>query len=439
MIRNIARAAVSHQKKQQKRATQLAMKSVSFPQHQHHIYTQSLIPLLHNQQSTTRSYSKHSIERESLFDTWKRTLKQELAANKDVQEATEELKKSTTAQVASDAASKASDVASAAKDVATPIVQAVGETIGAGTAKTAELLQKAAESKVGQAIGTAVDTVAKQTIIKYVIDDLYEEERMRKQLKFIFRSPSGRKEDADIGIYYNPYTQKMEKMEEIERNETETGVVLHEGGVRGRYGKQRQSRFEAMMQVMNNGEMSSIGKVTKIFGDTLASVGDKIFSETEEAQVIGILKNRDSTFELNKFLANVEHVVLPYVLDAYFRDDDTTLKRYVTEECYRQAFYPRLHERKFSKTYFDTKILDIKDVTSLSIRFLADDPVIVIGCQVQYIYCIKDKLKNEIVEGHPNDIRMESQLWSFRQDPSMETNDWEIFEAAIGVDPVKIV
>ncbi len=68
-----------------------------------------------------------------------------MAANKDVQEATEELKKSTTAQVASDAASKASDVASAAKDVATPIVQAVGETIGAGTAKTAELLQKAAE------------------------------------------------------------------------------------------------------------------------------------------------------------------------------------------------------------------------------------------------------------------------------------------------------
>ncbi len=409
----------------------------SHHQHHHHQISASSAPILLHHQS--RLYTKHSIGKESFFDTWKRQLKQDLESNQEVKEATEALKESTTAKVAATAAAKASDVASAAKEATSPIAQAVGETISASGAKTVEMLQKAADSRVGQAIGTVADTVAKKTIIKYVIDDLYEEERMRKQLNYIFRSPNGRKEDAEIGLYYNPYTQRMEKMEEVERNETEMGIAVHEGGVRGRYGKQRQSRFEAMMKVMSDGEMSGIGKVTKIFGDTLASVGDKIFSESEEAQVISVLKNRDSTFDMNKFLANVEHVVLPYVLDAYFRDDAATLKRYVTEECYRQAFHPRLYERNFSKTYFDTKILDIKDVTTMSVRFMADDPVIVIGCHVQYIYCIRDKVKNEIVEGHPNDIRAESQLWIFRQDPSMETNDWEIFEAAIGVDPVKIV
>lgn len=395
-----------------------------------------------NQQPTTqtRFYSKHSIERESLFDTWKKTLKQELEKNKDVQQVTEEMKQTKTAKVAGDAAAVAQKAAAKAKEAASPYVQAVGESLEAGGAKTLELIQKAAESKVGQAIGNTIDSVANQKVIKYVVDDLYEEERMRQKMNYIFRSPHGRKEDAEIGIYYNPYTQRMEKMEEVERNETETGIVLHdEGGVRGRYGKQRGSRLQMVIKTLNDKDMGGLKKMSKIMGDSLASFGDKIFTETEEAQVLGILKNRDSTFNLDRFLANVENVVLPYVLDAYFRDDDATLKRYVTEECYRSTFYPRLYERNFSKTYFDTKILDIKDVTPLSIRFLADDPIIVIGCQVQYIYCIRDKIKNEIVEGHANDIRMESQLWSLRQDPSMETNDWEIFECAIGVDPVKIV
>jgi hypothetical protein len=330
--------------------------------------------------------------------------------------------------------------ASTLSEKASAVASVVGEKLEQGGMKTLELIQKAAESKVGVAIGSAVETVANQRIIKYVIDDLYEEERMRKQLRYIFRSPEGRKQDAELGIYYNPYTQRMEKMDEVERNETETGLVVpDEGGVRGKYGKQRHSRLEAMIQTLNNKELSGLAKFKSIINDTMTSFGDKIFKETEQSEVLTILKKRDETFDLNIFLGNVESVILPYVLDAYFRDDEKTLKRYVTEECYRQHFYPRIYERNFTKTYFDTKILEIMDVTPMSIRFLANDPVIVVGCQIHYIYCIRDKVKNEIVEGHTNDIRMESQLWMFRQDPTMETNDWEIFECLIGVDPVKIV
>jgi hypothetical protein len=298
-----------------------------------------------------------------------------------------------------------------------------------------ELVQKAADTSAVKVVGKALDAVANQKVVKYVIDDLYETERLRKELAFIFRSPEGRKADAEVGIYYNPYTQRMEQMEEIERNETETGLSVYDGGVRGRYGKARTSRLTAIMKTWRDTDLGGLKKIGKM----ASSLGDAIFSESEEAQVIGTLKNRDYTFDIDKFLSNVEHVVLPYVLDAYFRDDVATLKRYVTEEAYRQMFHPRIFERSQSKTQFDTKVLDISGVTPLSIRFMGDDPVIVVGCQVQYIYCIRDKLTNEVVEGGPNDIRTESQLWSFRQDPNMETNDWEIFECFIGVDPVRIV
>lgn len=363
------------------------------------------------------------------METFKQKFRQELEKNEQVMKESEKLKNTLTAK----AASALSDKVSAAVSVA-------GEKLEQGGVKTIELIQKAAESKMGKTIGSAVDTVANQRVIKYVIDDLYEEERLRKKLKYIFRSPEGRKQDAELGIYYNPYTQRMEKMDEVERNETETGLVVpDEGGVRGKYGKQRQSRLETMIQTLNSKDLGGLSKVKSIINETMTSFGDKIFKETEESEVMTILKKRDETFDLNIFLGNIESVILPYVLDAYFRDDEKALKRYVTEECYRQHFYPRIYERNFTKTYFDTKILDIMDVTSMSIRFLANDPVIVVGCQMQYIYCIRDKVKNEIVEGHPNDIRMESQLWMFRQDPTMETNDWEIFECLIGVDPVKIV
>lgn len=75
--------------------------------------------------------------------------------------------------------------------------------------------------------------------------------------------------------------------------------------------------------------------------------------------------------------------------------------------------------------------MDIQDVSLYLARFNGDDPCLIVTAQVQYIFCVKDYQGN-IVEGHPNDIRMENHMWLFQQDTTGETNDWEILDLSFG-------
>jgi hypothetical protein len=67
----------------------------------------------------------------------------------------------------------------------------------------------------------------------------------------------------------------------------------------------------------------------------------------------------------------------------------------------------------------------------MSARMIGEEPALIIGGTLQYIYCLVNE-KKEIVEGKKNDIRSESHIWIFQMDSTQETNDWEIKELSFG-------
>ncbi len=389
---------------------------------------------------TFRQYTRHGIERQpSVMDLWVQELKKNIKEDKELQKNLDDLKDSKTAAVGGQAV----EIGKTLADKAAPHLQTTGEVLKKGGEALLQgasaVVNSAPVAAVSGAVSELTGRMAQQTIIKYVIDDLTEEHKEQRTLRYNFRSEAGRKEDLQNGIQYNPYTGKFEKIDEIQANTVEMGVTLATKKKR-EMGVVRRG-IDNVVQTLD-GSDNLLVKGTKNLFATIGSVSDvlvdKVLKPSEESQVLTAFKERDSTFTLQRFMGNIEYIIMPEVLGAYFNDDVATLRRYVTDQCYRTAFYPRIHTRKHDKTHFDTKILDIRDVTLMSARFDGDEPVLVLACQVQFIYHIKDE-KGATIEGGPNDIRLESQIWQLRQDPSGETNDWEITEVAFGFDSVRIV
>jgi hypothetical protein len=402
------------------------------------VLRRSFVPCINIVQQK-RNYTRHGVEKQGLLDLWKNELKKQLREDKDLQQNLEDIKKSKTVEVGGQAV----DIGKSFADKAAPHLQATGEVLKKGGEALLDgasiIANSAPVTKVTEAVTDLTGRLAQQTFIKYVVDDLTEEHREQRTLRYNFRSDYGRKDDLKNGIQYNPYTGAFEKIDEVQANTIEKGVVIatkkkREMGVVRRGIDNVVTTLDGSNNILVKGTKNlfqSIGTVSDV-------LVDKVLKPSEESQVLTTFKERDPTFGLQLFMKNVEFIIMPEVLGAYFNDDVPTLRRYVTDQCYRGSFYPRIHARQHDKTHFETKILDIRDVTLLSARFDGDEPMLVLGCQVQFIYHIKDE-KDSTIEGGPNDIRLESQIWAFRQDLSGDTRDWEVAEVAFGFDSVRIV
>ena len=159
---------------------------------------------------------------------------------------------------------------------------------------------------------------------------------------------------------------------------------------------------------------------------------------SEESLAISELKKRDPRFDIDLLLVTMEVIVIPEILSAYFANDAHTVKKFVSEACYRQIFFRGIQERNATKTTSENKIINIGDVILMTTRYDGGNPALVISCSVQYIHCIKNEA-GEIIEGGPKDIRQENQLWVLKQDETQETDDWYVSEVSMMMDAAKIV
>lgn len=387
-------------------------------------------------EASLRSYSSsgHDTKRESFLDSFRKQFKQDLASDEKYSKLKEELDKDTTMQVAR----KTGEAAKRVKDAATGIID---KSALAMAARSQKILDNKFVSSAIEGVSKTADTVAEQRLVKFVLDEYFVDEQERQQFHFHFRSGYGRKKDAERGIYYNPYTQQMENMEHVKINEEEMGVSVFDADGPG--ARRRREKFSGMKNALTaisskmEGTSNPLAAMTRrVIDNTKDAVdrfGDTVFKANEHTESLKEFYERNDTFNLETFLKDVEYIMIPKILQAYFEDDVETLRYYVTDECWRGHLYPRVQARIASKVKFDTAILDIRDVDLMAARYAGDIPVLVISSQMQYIYCVKDKMgEGDIVEGARDDIRSESIFWIFRQDPTEETHDFEIMELSFG-------
>ncbi|TVU51607.1 hypothetical protein EJB05_03047 [Eragrostis curvula] len=123
---------------------------------------------------------------------------------------------------------------------------------------------------------------------------------------------------------------------------------------------------------------------------------ESVFEETTTAITFKEIRQRDPSFYLPDFVADVQEMIKP-VLTAYSKGDLETLKMFCTthviERCKgeRQAYAAQ-------GMFFDHKILHISDADVLETKMMGSTPLIIVIFQTQQIYCIRDK-EGQITEG----------------------------------------
>lgn len=399
------------------------------------------IPLSGNnffQQTQKRYVTQDSHRGPSLYQQFKNIFKEQIKKDEELQKNLKEFQENKGGQKIQETGSRVKETYTKIGDRSKPAFEKAKSGLDRTSDRILESAERFSESKAVKKAEASVEKVRDQKYVKMVVDEWTKEDRMRRQLHYIFRSEYGRKLDAERGVFWNPYTKKMEQFtEEDYDTETMDVTVVNEEGP-------SVNRFSNIIKRLDDQLQKSEGKNSLIH--TGAGAAKKIFERVgqsriarlpEDAEVMNLLKERDSSFDLDIFLGNLEHIIIPQVVKSFLTDDIETLKKLVTPNCFQRYLYPHIKSRIHAKQKFDTKILNISDIDLYTAKKIGGHPTLLITANISYIHCIRD-IDGKIVEGGKNEVRQVHGSFALRQDPSENSLDWEIVESAFGM-PEKLL
>lgn len=161
------------------------------------------------------------------------------------------------------------------------------------------------------------------------------------------------------------------------------------------------------------------------------------FSETEQAKVVKQFRMMDPLFRVTDFTRSLTNYIVPELLDAYVKNDEAVLKRWLSEAPFNVW---QANNKQFVQQglFSDGRVLDIRGVDVLSCKNLQpnDTPVIVVGCRAQEIHLYRNAKLGEIAAGTEDHIQMSSYAMVFTRVPEEMDNEvtegWKVIEFARG-------
>ena len=131
---------------------------------------------------------------------------------------------------------------------------------------------------------------------------------------------------------------------------------------------------------------------------------DSMFRETETAQAMRVITEREPEFSLPEFVRDIQMDIRP-VLEAYLKGNIADIEHLCSEEML-ERFNAQVKAWQAGGIIMDNRILDVSDVEVVSLRLLAEDnPAIVLSFMTQQINCVRDKFGN-VAEGQEDDIQV---------------------------------
>lgn len=140
---------------------------------------------------------------------------------------------------------------------------------------------------------------------------------------------------------------------------------------------------------------------------------ENMFAETEPAQALKEIRFRDPSFDMVKFLYNLK-VDVPIVIQAYLRCQIDVLKQHCSADMV-ERLSGIIAAQQAQGLHSDPTILDTSEVELVDIKFLEEDPVVVVQFTCQQINCSRDKFGN-VVEGRPDDVQRVYYYWALAMD-----------------------
>lgn len=161
------------------------------------------------------------------------------------------------------------------------------------------------------------------------------------------------------------------------------------------------------------------------------------FSETEQAKVVRQFRLMDPTFRVTEFTRTLTNYIVPELLDAYMKNDEAVLKRWLLEAPYNVW---AANNKQFVQQglFSDGRILDIRGVEVVTCKSLQpnDTPVIVVSCRAQEIHLYRNAKSGKVAAGAEDHIQMSTYAMVFTRVPeemdNEETEGWKVIEFARG-------
>lgn len=158
---------------------------------------------------------------------------------------------------------------------------------------------------------------------------------------------------------------------------------------------------------------------------------DAMFSESDQGRGMREMLLIDKDFDEAEFLDEMQHAIIPQVVDAFLRGDRSVLRAWCTDEA-MEPLNAVLKAREAEKLTVDPTVLAVGKVDFAGMRpaLKGAPPLAVVTSMVQQIHCMKDKEGN-VVEGGDNEVRAVFYFFAMQREWSPVGLTWRVAEMSM--------
>ena len=188
------------------------------------------------------------------------------------------------------------------------------------------------------------------------------------------------------------------------------------------YSKARD--FKDYVDTSNN----PVVRVTRAVGERVASVPERLFPESEQAQVIGAIRKLDPNFTVSSFLKFLKKDFAKPVMEASLKGDVATLGEYCTEAPVARL-RAEIQARMQLGTIVKSRFLDVKMVDFSKAQWINNDIGVVVTLQCHQTHHVVDK-QGATVEGGPDQLMSVVAVWvmTLLEEGKNGKPEWKIVE-----------
>nr|CAB3476586.1 unnamed protein product [Digitaria exilis] len=156
----------------------------------------------------------------------------------------------------------------------------------------------------------------------------------------------------------------------------------------------------------------------------IQDLNESLLEETTAAVTFREIRQRDPSFSLSDFVADVQEMIKP-VLTAYSKGDVEALKKYCTKEVIERCKGER-QAYASQGIFFDHKILHISEADASETKMFGSSPMIILRFQTQQIYCVRDR-EGQVTDGGQDTIQTVYYSWAMQLMDSDEVPEEESY------------
>ena len=157
------------------------------------------------------------------------------------------------------------------------------------------------------------------------------------------------------------------------------------------------------------------------------SLDDDIFDYVEEssksAEVFKKMKEFDKDFSVNKFVSGAK-MAYEIILMAFEKGDEKKLKNLLENKVF-ESFKSVIDKRKKDGFIVDAKFIGMRDIRIINASFSPKTKIadVKLSFKSEITTVVKDS-KGTIVEGHPDEIKKQKDIWVFTKNLSEKSPIW---------------